>query len=113
MLLFGQVILVVYGALLIVGGVMGKVKAGSSVSMVAGSLAGAASLAGYVISFGNPDLGLMIGGMLALLLSGVFLSRFFRTRKVMPAGAVLVLSLVVGAALMWIRTDLIPPAPLP
>ena len=45
MLLLGQVILVVYGALLIVGGVMGKVKAGSSVSLVAGSLAGAASLA--------------------------------------------------------------------
>lgn len=106
MLLLGQVILVVYGMLLIVGGVMGKAKAGSTVSIVAGVLSGAASLAGYVVSFGNPELGFLIGGMLALLLSGVFLSRFFRTRKVMPAGIVLVLSLVVGAALMWIRAGL-------
>ena len=104
MLLLGQVILVVYGMLLIVGGVMGKVKSGSTASMVAGCLSGAASLAGYVISFGNADLGLMIGAMVALLLTGVFISRFFRTRKVMPAGVVLLLSMVAGAALMVIRS---------
>lgn len=106
MLLTGQVILVVYGLLLIAGGVMGKVKSGSSVSMAAGCLSGAASLAGYVISFNNADLGLMIGGMLGLLLTGVFLSRFFRTRKMMPAGFVLLLSIAAGASLMYIRSQL-------
>lgn len=117
MLLTGQIILVVYGLLLIVGGVMGKVKSGSSVSMVFGCLSGAASLAGYVISFNNPDLGLMIGGMLGLLLTGVFLSRFFRTRKMMPAGVVLLLSICAGASLMYIRNELAfgltAPLPLP
>jgi uncharacterized membrane protein (UPF0136 family) len=96
----------VYGLLLIVGGVMGKVKSGSTVSMVAGCLSGAAALAGYVVSFNNPDLGILIGGMLGLLLSGVFLSRFFRTRKMMPAGVVLMLSICVGASLMYIRSEL-------
>jgi uncharacterized membrane protein (UPF0136 family) len=44
--------------------------------------------------------------MLALLLTGVFSSRFFRTRKMMPAGAVLLLSVIVGVLLVLIRQKL-------
>ncbi len=106
MLLAGQVVLGVYGIVLIVGGVMGQVKSGSTVSLAAGGLCGLASLVALWVSLSDPAQGFLIGAMLALLLTGVFLSRFFRTRKFMPAGVVLLLSIVVGILLVVIRQRL-------
>jgi len=106
MLLAGQVVLGVYGIVLIVGGVMGQVKSGSTVSLAAGGICGLASLVALWVSLSDPAQGFLIGAMLALLLTGIFLSRFFRTRKFMPAGMVLLLSIVVGILLVVIRQRL-------
>ena len=106
MLLAGQVVLGVYGIVLIVGGVMGQVKSGSTVSLVAGGICGLASLVALWVSLSDPAQGFLIGAMLALLLTGIFLSRFFRSRKFMPAGMVLLLSIVVGILLVVIRQRL-------
>ena len=106
MLLAGQVILGVYGILLILGGVMGQVKSGSTVSLAAGGLCGLASLFALWVSLSDPAQGFLIGTMLALLLTGVFLSRFFRTRKFMPAGVALLLSVIVGVLLVLVRQKL-------
>ncbi len=35
-------------------------------------------------------------------MTGVFINRFVKTRKFMPAGVVLILSLIVGMAMLWI-----------
>ena len=103
----GQAVLGVYGVLLILGGVMGMVKAGSRVSLFAGGACGLASLVALWVSLDDPALGLLIGGVLALLLTGVFIGRFVRTRKLMPAGVVLLLSLAVGILLIAIRQKLV------
>ena len=109
MLEAGQIILGVYALLLILGGIMGKLKAGSTVSLIAGSLSGLAALLALRTSQNDPAQGFLIGGTLAVLLAGVFLSRLIRTRKVMPAGIVLVLSAVVAISLFVLREKLVAP----
>ena len=106
MLQVAQVVLGLYGMVLIVGGVMGMVRSGSMISMYAGGICGVISLYGLWTSLSDPATGLLIGGMLALLLTGMFINRFMATRKVMPAGVVLILSLAVGILMMVARQQL-------
>jgi uncharacterized membrane protein (UPF0136 family) len=105
MVQLAQVALVIYGVLLILGGIMGKVKGNSSVSLVAGGLTGVAALVGFWKSLDDPMLGFMIGAMVGLLLTGIFVSRFARSRQFMPAGLILVLSLLVGLLCMMARQE--------
>lgn len=96
----GQVILSVYGVLLIVGGMMGYVKSQSKVSLFAGAISGGLCVGAAWLSIDQPSEGFTIGSLVAFLLAGVFINRFAKTRKIMPAAVVLVLSLVVGILLM-------------
>lgn len=105
MIQLAQVALVIYGVLLIVGGIMGKVKSGSSASMFAGSVSGAIALVGFWQSLSDPAAGFLTGGLVALMLTGIFMSRFVRTRQFMPAGLILVLSLLVGVLTMMARQE--------
>ena len=107
MLQIAQVVLGIYGMLLIVGGVMGMVKAGSLVSVIAGGIAGVIALVGLWISLSDPATGLLIGALLALVLTGMFINRFMATRKLMPAGMVLILSLVVGILMLVARQQVV------
>ncbi len=94
-LTIGQTILGVYALLLAVGGVIGYTKAGSRPSLIAGIVSAIAALGALFLSTTNPRLGLGIGAVLALLLAGFFGSRFAKTRKVMPAGMMAVVSVLV------------------
>ena len=105
----GQTILGVYALLLLLGGIIGKLKSGSTVSLVAGGLCGLAELFALKISMADPAQGFLMGGMLAVLLTGIFLSRLIRTRKVMPAGVILLLCAVVAVSLFVIRQGLAEP----
>lgn len=105
MILLAQIALVIYGILLIVGGVMGKVKGNSSASLVAGTLAGVAALIGFWKSLDDPMTGFMIGAMVGLMLTGIFISRFVRSRKFMPAGLILIMSLIVGILCVMARQE--------
>ncbi|XP_020885628.1 protein FATTY ACID EXPORT 7 isoform X2 [Arabidopsis lyrata subsp. lyrata] len=81
----------VYASLLGAGGLMGYLKRGSKISLVAGG--GSAALFYYVYTElpGNPVLASSIG-------IGMMGSRYLRTRKVVPAGVVSVVSLVMTGA---------------
>ena len=72
MLTYAQILLAAYGVLLIAGGIIGKLRADSTPSLVAGSLCGLASFYALWLTFTNPILGLLIGTMLSLLLIGIF-----------------------------------------
>src|SRR5215831_13859048 len=100
-----KIYFIIFGLLTIAGGVMGYVKAGSTASIIAGSISGVLLLlAGFLLS-AQPTAGLALGGIVSLLLVGYFLPAFFRTGKMMPAGMMSLLSIlgVVLTIVAWIR----------
>ena len=96
--------LFVFGALALAGGVLGFVKARSRASLIAGAASGALLLvAGYLVTSGRLQAGLILGVVLSVALAARFVPGFLRTRKAMPAGMMALLSVggivVTGLAL--------------
>ena len=89
----------IYAAFLAVGGIMGYVKARSRPSLIAGlaSAVGAASLLAW--SLWQPFPAFVFAALLAALLGGMFGRRFGKTRKMMPSGMLLLVSLVMAVYL--------------
>jgi len=93
----------VYGLVMIVGGIVGYVKVGSKASLLSGVGMGLALLAsGYGVSRGSRD-SLIVAVVIAALLVALFAIRLAKTKRFMPAGALAILSLaaviVFGLAL--------------
>jgi uncharacterized membrane protein (UPF0136 family) len=84
----------VFGALTIVGGVMGFVKKASSASLIAGSLSGILLLIAGLLLRDKPQAGLILGGIVSLALAARFLPKFIGKFDWMPAGIMTVLSLL-------------------
>lgn len=85
----------IFGALTILGGAMGFVKAGSKASLIAGGVSGVLLLAaGYLLATGKVQPGLILGLVVSSVLEMRFLPAFFKTRKLMPAGMMTVLSMI-------------------
>jgi uncharacterized membrane protein (UPF0136 family) len=98
----GQIVLGLYGVLLIVGGVIGYVKVRSRVSLFAGAITGGLCVGAVWLSLDQPAEGFTMGSLVAFLVAGVFINRLAKTRRAMPAGIVLAVSLFVGILLMVI-----------
>ncbi len=93
MLDVARIYLFVFGALTIVGGVVGYLKAKSTPSLVAGGLAGIALIvAGYLVGT-TGKIGLFVGLTVSFLLAGRFGPAFMKTKKPMPAGLMAALSI--------------------
>ena len=89
-----SLLVIVYALLVIVGGVLGFVKAGSRPSLIGGLVGGLALLAaGWGISRGQVW-GLQAALVLTLALLVFFIVRYIRTRAFMPGGLMAVLSLL-------------------
>ncbi|KAK0424178.1 hypothetical protein QR680_008529 [Steinernema hermaphroditum] len=78
-----------YGALVLTGGLIGYLKAGSVPSLVAGVVSGL--IAGYAAHTNNNTLLLGVSG----ILGGVMGKRFMNSGKLMPAGIICALSLAI------------------
>ncbi|TKR93317.1 hypothetical protein L596_007797 [Steinernema carpocapsae] len=78
-----------YGALICTGGLVGYLKAGSVPSLAAGMICGL--LAGFGAHTNNNAL--MLG--VSSVLGGVMGKRFLNSGKLMPAGVVCVLSILI------------------
>jgi uncharacterized membrane protein (UPF0136 family) len=100
-----KIYFIVFGLLTIVGGVIGYVKAGSTASIIDGSISGIALIVAAFLLPGNAVPGLIIAGVVSILLAGRFIPAFVKTGKIMPAGLMAVLSAigVVMAIVAWIR----------
>ena len=91
---YSDVLLYVYGALLILGGLMGYTKARSTPSLVAGVVCGLIAIfLGYRYAWHYAPHAALI---LALVLIFIMGRRYLRTRKPMPALLVVVLSVIVA-----------------
>lgn len=95
-------IFVVYGGILVAGGVIGWRLSGSRVSLTA-SLASAALLAiACRLSLTNAFGGYLLATAVALGLAIVFSRRLRKTKKFMPAGLMLIVNVVAALLLAGI-----------
>jgi len=95
-----QVLLYIYGALLILGGLMGYIKARSVPSLVAGLVCGFIALfMGYrYVWHWAPH----VAFILALVLIFLMGRRYLNTRKAMPALLIVVLSVIVAIVQLYV-----------
>src|SRR5207302_3471899 len=95
----------VFGALTIVGGIIGYVKAGSVPSIVAGAITGVLLLIAASLLPAHRSAGLATAFVVSLLLAAQFVPKLIRTGKVMPAGMMSILSVIgiVVAIAAWLK----------
>ncbi|MCW3058969.1 MAG: small integral rane protein [Capsulimonas sp.] len=86
---------VIYGVLLIVGGIMGYAKAKSQASLISGVVTGALVLVGAALYLKHVPNIRFAEAFLAAVVATIFISRYAKTKKAMPAIPVIVLSAVV------------------
>ena len=100
-----KIYFIVFGILTIAGGILGYVKAGSVVSIIAGSISGVLLLVAACLMPDHQAAGLIVALIVSVLLAGQFVPKFFSTHKVMPAGLMSVLSVlgIVVAIAAWLR----------
>ncbi len=84
---------------------MGYAKAGSTASIIAGSISGILLLVGAFLLPANLVAGLAITLIVSVLLAGRFVPNFIKTGHVMPAGMMSLLSVIgiVMALVAWIK----------
>ena len=95
----------IFGALTILGGVIGYVKAGSVPSIIAGAITGVLLLVAGALLAEHRAAGLATALIVSLLLAAQFVPKFIRTGKVMPAGLMSILSVIgiVVAVVAWLK----------
>jgi uncharacterized membrane protein (UPF0136 family) len=100
-----KIYFIIFGLLTIVGGVMGYVKAGSTASIIAGSISGILLLLAAFLLPGNLTVGLVLAAVVSLALAGRFVPAFIKTGSLMPAGLMSVLSVIglIVAIVAWMK----------
>ena len=96
-------ILWIYIVLLLIGGLIGFLKAGSKVSLIASAVSAALLIIASIPSLLQPGIKqIVIDTILALLLV-IFAVRLTKTKKFMPSGLMLVLTLATLALRHFLR----------
>lgn len=85
---------IVYGILALGGGILGYVKAKSLPSLLSGLVSGGLLIAGGVAQAQGLGWGLMLATIVTIALIIVFAIRYWKTRKFMPAGLMIVTGIV-------------------
>lgn len=86
---------ILYGVLAIVGGIIGYRKAGSKISLFSGVISGLLLIISGLVVLQGKTWGLTLGATVVGILVIVFAFRLVKTRKIMPAGLMTVLGLLV------------------
>jgi uncharacterized membrane protein (UPF0136 family) len=95
----------IFGALTILGGIIGYVKAGSLPSIIAGAITGVLLLIAGALLPQHRAAGLATAFVISLLLAAQFVPKFIRTAKVMPAGLMSILSVIglIVVVIAWLK----------
>ena len=95
-----KIVLIAYGVLVAAGGIFGYVKSQSRPSLIAGSVSGLFLIAAGLLVLMGVAAGAYLGFAVNVLLVVLFGMRFGKTRKFMPSGMMLALSVVVAGVLV-------------
>ena len=100
-----KIYFIIFGLLTIAGGILGYVKAGSVVSIIAGAITGILLIVAAFLLPEHRVAGLATALIVSVLLAGQFLPKLLRTGRVMPAGVMSVLSIIgiIVAIVVWVR----------
>jgi len=95
----------VFGALTIVGGIIGYVKAGSLPSIIAGAITGVLLLVAEFLLPEHRAAGIATAFVVSFVLAAQFVPKFIRTGKMMPAGMMSILSVIglIVAIVAWLK----------
>lgn len=93
-----------YGILLLFGGIMGYVSAKSKPSLISGVISGLLLLVSAFLQWQQIQTGLLLAQIATLALAIVFSIRLWKTRKFMPAGLMLAVSVAMLVLLFRIGT---------
>src|SRR5437867_531382 len=100
-----KIYFILFGVLTIAGGVVGYLKAGSTASIIAGSITGVLLIVAAFLLPEHRAIGLATAFIISLLLAAQFVPKFIRTGRVMPAGMMSILSVigVIAAIVAWVK----------
>jgi uncharacterized membrane protein (UPF0136 family) len=93
-------LIVVYGLLVAIGGIIGYRKAGSKVSLLSGLGSGVALAIAAYLTWQNLRIGLSVATIIAIALAIVFGMRWSKTGAWMPAGMMTILSGLIAIILI-------------
>jgi uncharacterized membrane protein (UPF0136 family) len=93
----GIIAAIAYGLLALVGGVMGYAKVKSTASLVSGTVSGILLILAAIAYLVGQSWGLILATAITAILIVVFIVRFAKTRKFMPAGLMIVVGVPVLA----------------
>ena len=83
-----------YGTLAIIGGILGYIKSRSKISLISGSLSGVFLTIGALAIWHGQLWGSILAAGITALLVIVFILRWWKTRKIMPAGLMVILGAI-------------------
>ena len=89
----GSLSILVFAALILVGGIIGFKKAKSKASLIAGVVSAIALAGSYLVCQQEQINGIRLTIILICILEGIFLVRFIKTKKFMPSGLMLLFCL--------------------
>ncbi len=104
--MFGpRIYFIVFGVLTIAGGIIGYIKAGSTASIIAGSITGILLLVGAWLLPEHTVAGLAIVLIISFVLAAQFVPKFISTGKAMPAGMMSILSVIgiIVGIVAWVK----------
>ena len=101
---FSKLVSLIYGAMLILGGVMGFLKAHSKISLITGAVSGLIVLLSCKI---NSKSSYLYVSAISLVLAGFFSFRFAHSHAFMPTGLMLILSTMTFCvvSLSWFNSQ--------
>ncbi len=92
---------IAYGILAIVGGIIGYTKVGSKISLISGSISGLLLIISGIIQLMGINWGLIFSIVITTILVITFIIRLIKTRKMMPAGLMILTGIVAVAVMVY------------
>lgn len=89
-------LILIFAAVMLAGGVMGYKTAGSRASLISGTASAVLLVGAFFVARSDPAQGLLLAAGISAILAVVFAIRAVKTRKFMPAGMLLLLSILAA-----------------